>query len=199
MTGAACSSGSPLVTKSSPSRSATGASRTFPTSATSGSSIPRPGGGCMSTPTTEAARAVRVRCGGGAGVACVGTRLARRPPRRPADCGRLAATVRIVRGRWKEAAVSFASPSFLWLLLIPLAAALYVLAQRRRVRYAARFQPRSAPTRRRVAGQAAAPSGRVRARRARRAAARPGAAADDGGSARGTRRPSCLPSTRRDR
>jgi Ca-activated chloride channel homolog len=36
--------------------------------------------------------------------------------------------------------VSFASPSFLWLLLlIPLAAALYVLAQRRRVRYAARF------------------------------------------------------------
>lgn len=36
--------------------------------------------------------------------------------------------------------MSFASPSFLWLLLlIPLAAALYVLAQRRRVRYAARF------------------------------------------------------------
>ena len=60
-------------------------------------------------------------------------------PRRPADCGRLAAAVRVVRGRWKEAAVSFASPSFLWLLLIPLAAALYVLAQRRRVRYAARF------------------------------------------------------------
>ena len=36
--------------------------------------------------------------------------------------------------------MSFAAPSFLWLLLlIPIAAALYVLAQRRRVRYAARF------------------------------------------------------------
>jgi Ca-activated chloride channel family protein len=36
--------------------------------------------------------------------------------------------------------MSFAAPMFLWsLLLVPLALALYVLAQRRRVRYAARF------------------------------------------------------------
>jgi Ca-activated chloride channel family protein len=36
--------------------------------------------------------------------------------------------------------MSFAAPTFLWLLLlVPVAAALYVLAQRRRVRYAARF------------------------------------------------------------
>ena len=60
-------------------------------------------------------------------------------------------------------------------------------------------QPRSARQRgRRVAWTAAAPSGRVRARRARRAAAR-SARPQMTVAVRGTRQPSCLPSTRRDR
>src|SRR5581483_5204528 len=86
----------------------------------------------------QAARALRGRRGRGAKRASAGARLARHPPHGAVDVRRLAACTRPLPRA--ERPMSFQSPDWLIALAaVPLLLGLYVLRERRRIRFASRF------------------------------------------------------------